>query len=262
MLLTFMLLPYIRSVRSEWVELPHITPPKPLESKMTSKPASSKFIKDFTTLKEEIQPDFKTRAQVESSSYEEYFPISSSRSYEDSRSLGDYKTRPWNTRQSSSPFSSDNNSFDSSSYYRWRNTSVTKVTGSPNIVESIDYTIVSPESTPLQDDEGLGFPKNIIISSKTPMISGPEILVKKGMKRKPIMVDSKLDEESMGVTDDNRKGPYEDQQHEEIENEKVYEESDEVPKPNFDKEGNTENDDEYDEDLDDGKSYFSVQGPF
>lgn len=263
--ITFILLPYIRFVRSEWVELPHIAPPRSSGSRVTTNPSnqeSSKFIKDFSSGKQ-IRTDFQTRGKMqthEESSYEEYFPISSSRSYEDSRSLGDHKSRPWNTRRSSSPFSSDNNSFDSSSYYRWRNTSTAKVTGSPNIAESIDYTIVSPESTPLQDDKGLGFPKNIIISSKTPMISGPEILVKKGMKRKPITVDSKLDEESMGVTDGNRKGTY-DEQAEENESgtdEKIYEESNEVPKPDFDKDDIVENEDEYDEDVEDGMYFVTT----
>lgn len=260
------------------MELPQITPPRPenrltinsttldsskhmkdirSESKLKSNltnPEISKFVKDFTNANsKDIPLRNNVQRPSDSTSYEEYFPISSSRSYEDSRSLDDYKTRPWSTRRSSSPFSSDSSSFDSSRYYRWRNTSYAKVTGSPHIAESIDYTIVNPESTPLQDDEGLGFPKNIIISSKTPMISGPEILVKKGTKRKPITIDSKLDEESMSVVDDNQKVSYEEEQEENISEttEKAYEESDELPKPDFEtsnEEEIMENEDEYNED--------------
>lgn len=240
----FLLLPYIYLIQSEWVELPHISPPRDSET-------PSKFLKDFSI---ETSKNLK---RIDSSSYEEYFPMSSSRSYEDSRSLGDYKARPWNTKRSSSPFSGDNDaSFDSSSYYRWRNASITKVHGSPNIVESIDYTIVSPESTPLKDDEGLGFPKNIIISSKTPMISGPEVLVKKGIKRKQVIIDSKLDEESMSVGNKNESEEQPMKPSNTYKNAQKYEESDEIPNPDFDKDETIE--EEYDEEeLDDGKSFRS-----
>lgn len=179
---------YITLIDSDWVEVPYINPPSALIIKTTPPPSfltQSQLIRGISSkIPSNVRVYGSPNIQDDNldDSYNQY---SSSKSHEDSRYYNDYQSKPsWSDKKNVSPFSGSD-FHDSKNYYRWRNSSVSKVKGSPHIVDSVDYSVVSPDVTILDEP---GYPKNVLISSKTSIIPDSDL---KDI-RFPVKVDSKL----------------------------------------------------------------------
>lgn len=168
---------YIPPIRTDWIELPQITPP-PQNSRsskhITTTPSNHLKHSEFMKRVLPSGTSFSTELSTEDSLDEEY--SRSSRSYEDRDPpiydrpvINRNQSKPW--RSKPSPFS-DERGPPGTSYYKWRNVTYSRVTASPFVTDSVDYTILNPDIMQFEGDMSADtYPKTVIIKSKTPLAS-------------------------------------------------------------------------------------------
>lgn len=192
---------------ADWIELPKIIPPN---KNLNQGQLTTKVPHVLSTISKVINKKLALPSAIESIQDEDTSSVSFVRSYEDNGDSIEiskrYQPRPWKTKplthrkpfnnwsesegssdvphfsgglsqfSGNSSNSSKRPSVDTKKYYRWRNATFSKVQAHPSIGDNVDYTILSPdvistessdENTPLR----YSYPKTVIISSRTPLVS-------------------------------------------------------------------------------------------
>lgn len=159
-------------------------------------------------------------------------------------------------------------SVDTKKYYRWRNASYSKVQAHPSIGDSVDYTIINPDviSTESNEDTPVrySYPKTVIISSKTPLLSHfPEATTKGTYSYTPYTatIDTKVDDEILTTTDSiDRFDVTVETPVEETDEEGLQHDEDDHDEMKWDNDWEDADDLEYDDEVDDGDEYDEEDG--
>lgn len=190
--------------KADWIELPKIAPPNrnPKQGHLTTPVPRGLTIKT---------PSHISPASNQQQSNEYSDSGSFVRSNEDGNSgsvelNNKYLPRPWKTKPFAHRNSSSvpNSGHNPKNYYRWRNASFSRVQSQPNIDYNVDYTILNPDVVSTESEEQIQtrytYPKTVIISSRTPLVSHFPSTTIDPFEIYPVAIDTKIDTDILSTT--------------------------------------------------------------